>query len=190
MKIETAGSSCIHRSSSYNHSIYLLSFGVIWLLASIIGQYRFENLAIIFLFLGTGLFNIIYQIVQQALSVCRVADKDPLPMIISCMTMAVPIGIIFGFLPFIGNINAFFHAFGILFGLVFLVAAVVYKLPGYYILSFFLLSGEIGLGIYYDSFTIGGYYAGGILIGSGVALRCFEIFASTRRQLNRNWRML
>jgi hypothetical protein len=100
------------------------------------------------------------------------------------MTIGVPVGIIIGFLPFLENINTFFHIFGILFGMVFLMVAYVYKLRGYLVLSLILIAGEIGLIYFYDDFTIGGFFAGITLIGCGVIVRVFGSFSS------QNFRMI
>ena len=179
--------SCINKGPYYNHFIHLLSFGSIWIIASIIGFFHYENLAIMFLFVGISLFNPLYNMVRKALSLCPMSSDDPLKMIITCMTIGVPVGIILGFLPFLENINTFFHVFGILFGAVFLMVAYVYKLKGYLILSLILILGELGLIYFYDDFTVGGFFAGVILIACAVIVRVWSTFSPhvIRFSLNR-----
>jgi hypothetical protein len=162
---------CVNKGPYYNHYVHLMSFGSIWIAASVIGLYHYENLAIIFLFSGISLFNPIYKLIRSALSLCPIASDDPLRMIITCMTIGVPIGIIVGFLPFLENGNAFFPAFAILFGMVFLTVSYVYKLKRYFLLALVLIGGEIGMMTMYDSFTNGGFFAGASLIITGIIVR-------------------
>ena len=169
--------SCLNKGPYYNHFVHLISFGSIWIVAALIGYYRYQNLAIIFLFAGISLFNPIYKTVRRALGLCPISSDDPLKTIITCMTIGVPIGIIIGILPFIENINAFFHVFGILFGTVFLLVAYLYKLIGYLILALVLISGELFLLFYYDNFTVGGFFAGIALVTCGIIIRIWGYFS-------------
>lgn len=178
-----SATSCINKGPYYNHFIHLLSFGSIWIASAIIGLYHYENLAIIFLFAGVSLFNPLYALVRRSLSLCPISSDDPLKMIITCMTIGVPVGIIMGFLPFLENINTFFHVFGILFGAVFLIVAYVYKLRGYFVLSLLLIIGEICLIYLYDNFTVGGFFAGTLLIGCAILVRLWSTLSVQRHRV-------
>ena len=65
----------------------------------------------------------------------------------------------------------FFYVFGILFGLVFVMAAFIYKLKRYYIIGLALVAGEVVLIYMQDKFSTGGFYAGSVLIFFGIGIK-------------------
>jgi asparagine N-glycosylation enzyme membrane subunit Stt3 len=79
------------------------------------------------------------------------------------MTLGVPFGIIFCFLPFINNMNIFFPSFGIILGIIFGIASYVYKLKNYAFLSLTLIIGCFYIALQIEQFAIGGYYVAGCL---------------------------
>jgi hypothetical protein len=162
---------CLYKGPYYNHAIHLISFGSIWMIASFLSLFHYENLAIIFLFTGIGIFNPLYKVICNVLSLCPIPSDDPLRMMITCMTIGLPVGMLFCFLPFLENPNVFFNVFGILFGFVFLLVFYIYGLKRYAFLGGVLISCEFILLFVFDNFVVGGFFAGTALILFGIFIR-------------------
>lgn len=162
---------CINKGPFYNHFIHLTGFGIIWLIASLLDSFQRHNISIMVLFLGVSLYKPIFKLIRRSLSLCPVSQEDPLYMMITCMTLGVPIGIFFCFLPFIHNMNIFFPAFGIMFGVVFGLMAYVYKLINYTVLSLTLIAGCLYIALNFDEFALGGYFVSFTLLSFGLINR-------------------
>jgi hypothetical protein len=127
---------------NYNNYLVLLSLGLIWILSALIGFIEC-HLGILFLFVGLAFFKTITNLIRKKMKVNIVNENNPSRLLSTCIFIGVPMGIMAGFYPFTQNINTFFPVFGILFGLIFMTMAYVFKLKTYSVLGLILISGGL-----------------------------------------------
>ena len=154
---------CVNKGPYYNHFVHLFTLSIIWLVSAGADLFRHHNISIFILFIGISLYRPLFNVIRKVMNLCSISQDDPLNMIVTCMTLGVPFGIIFCFLPFINNTNIFFPSFGIILGVIFGMASYVYKLKNYAFLSLALIGGCLYIAFQFETFAMGGYYVAACL---------------------------
>jgi hypothetical protein len=168
----------------YNNFLVLTCLGLIWLAAAGIGHIDY-HLSILLLFVGFTFFQSIVNMIRKKIRLNNLNENNPSRTLSTCIMIGVPVGMIVGFFPFASNINMFFPVFTILFGLIFSVIGIMFKLKSYMILALILIIGGAYIGYAFEEhFKLAGYYAGGIIIGFAIVFRIFAILY--RRNCARN----
>jgi hypothetical protein len=167
----------------YNNYMLLGCLGLIWLVSAFIGFLEC-HLGMLFLFMGLTFFQTIINFIRKKMKLTIINENNPSRILSTCIFIGVPIGIIAGFYPFTKNINMFFPIFGILFGLIFMTMAYVFKLKTYAILGVILIAGGTFIALTFQNhFSIGGYFTGAVIAFFGLM---FRISAVIQKKLYKN----
>lgn len=152
----------------YKNYSLLLTLGLIWLGAAYAGTFEFQ-LSILFLFLGITLFKPVLSVTSKLLRTPKVAKDESLKLLTKLIIIGILFGLIVGFFPFLENINLFFPAFTVIFGLIFGGIFVSTRLKVYATLSAALLAEGLYVGYYFpEDFTKAGFYAAYTMCGFGI----------------------
>ncbi|MBX9853689.1 MAG: hypothetical protein K2X86_18245 [Cytophagaceae bacterium] len=150
-----------------NYSI-LLTLGLIWLLSAYVGTFE-AQLSILILLLGVTLFKPMLFLVSKTLGANKIHKDESLKLLSKSIIIGILFGLIVGFFPFVENINLFFPAFTVIFGIIFGAIWYAAGLRVYGFISLILIVGGIYIGYYFpDDFTRAGYYSAFIMAGFGL----------------------
>jgi hypothetical protein len=167
----------------YNNYMLLGCLGIIWLFAAQIGIIDC-HLGILVLFLGLAFFQTIITFIRKKMKLALVNENNPSRILSTSIFIGVPMGIVAGFYPFTQNINMFFPVFGILFGLIFLMMAYVFKLVTYAILGVILIAGGIIIAYNFQNyFSLAGFYTGIMITIFGLM---FKFVAVVQKRFYKN----
>jgi hypothetical protein len=168
---------------NYNNYIVLGCLGIIWLLSALIG-FMECHLGILFLFVGLAFFQTSINFIRKRMRMNIVNENNPSRILSKCIFIGVPMGIMAGFYPFTQNINMFFPVFGILFGLIFMTMAYVFKLKTYAILGLMLIAGSSFIAYQFENyFTIAGFFTGTVI---GLFGFLFRYIAAIQKKFYKN----
>jgi hypothetical protein len=173
----------------YNNYLLLVCLGFIWIFAGIVGFIEC-HLGILFLFVGLAFFQTITNFIRKKMKLNIVNENNPSRILATCIFIGVPFGIILGFYPFTQNINMFFPVFGILFGLIFMMMAYVFKLKTYAILGLLLIGGGLFIAnTLQNYFSPGGLFTGVVISLFGLMFRFIAVlqkrFHKNNKQANK-----
>ena len=150
-----------------NYSI-LLTLGLIWLLSAYVGTFEWQ-LSILILLLGVTLFQPILFLASKTLGAKNIHKDESLKLLTKSIIIGILFGLIVGFFPFVENINLFFPAFTVMFGIIFGAIWYAAGLRVYGLVALLLIGGGAYIGYYFpEDFTRAGYYSAFVMTGFGI----------------------
>ncbi|MFN6944947.1 MAG: hypothetical protein ACK4ND_08350 [Cytophagaceae bacterium] len=167
VKIDNSDKQIIIKKKVLHENAVLLScLGTIWLIAGLTGMTSYPEISILILFSGLSMFNPIMKYVRKSL---KFKSGNPLKLLITCITIGVPAGVIVGFFPFSDNINLFFPAFSILLALIFGVVYYAFRIKMHMAMAVILLAGSAYISYSYQAdFAVSGLFTGASLMTFGL----------------------
>jgi hypothetical protein len=154
--------------SYYKNYLLLLTLGLIWLIAAIVGSYDIQ-ISILVLFLGITLFKPCLSFIGKLLGAPKIHKEESLKLLTRLIIIGILFGLIIGFFPFTENINLFFPTFTVIFGVIFGTIAYSTGLRTYAILAVILVAGGAYIGYYQEeSFSDSGYFTAFAITSLGI----------------------
>lgn len=143
----------------------MFCMGLVWTVASVLGFYNYTNTSILILLAGSTLFKPFYKTVRRLAGYKSTEARHPLNLLVSLMSIGVPLGVVAGFFPFMENINLFFPSFAILFGIIFGTIGYVFNLRIYLALGLIKITGAVYIGMnYIQQYSAAGFYCALVLL--------------------------
>jgi hypothetical protein len=172
-----------------NYSIQF-TLGLIWLLSALIGKFDLQ-LSIFSFFFGIALLKPALFLFTSFSGLRKIHKDESINHLTKFITIGILFGMIVVFFPFLENINYFFPAFTLIFGLISICIAYTSRLISYGILGLLLIIGGIYLGYYHDNeFTYGGFYSGSAFllldICNGIAGKKYRLTLARMKKVNLN----
>jgi hypothetical protein len=147
-------------------SPHTLATGMIWIIASAVGQYYSKSQAIlIFILAGTFVFPL-GEIIRKLLKAPNLLSKEnKLPQLFMLLAFTIPMSYPLIYLACKNDVNYFFPAFAILVGAHYLPFFYGYRMAAFIIMAFLLEIQAIICVLYFPgNFSISGYVTGFILL--------------------------
>lgn len=105
------------------NSLLFFTLAFIWIISALSGAAKHPNVSILVFLTGMTLLKPIYRLTCKSAGIEYPKQESALELLITCLTIGLPIGVMVIFFAFINNMNLFFPSFGILLAVVFAVSA-------------------------------------------------------------------
>lgn len=105
------------------NSLLLLTLAFIWIISALSGAAKHPNLSIIIFLVGIALIQPIHELICHSAGVKKPAQESCPDLLMKCLTIALPLGLMTIFFPFAESINLFYPSFAVLLAVVFGITA-------------------------------------------------------------------